>query len=389
MLETQENKTSVAKRMDFRLYIKQQPVMLALLAVLGVIFFLAVAGLSRANHAQRDALGNRWFSRGVADLKARRYDSAVTEFRSALLYSRDNYDYQLNLAEALIGVGRTTEAYSYLANLWDRQPENGVVNLDLARIAAQRGQTEQALRFYHNAIYAVWPGDQEVKRRDTRLELIEYLLSIHAKAQAQSELIALQENLGDDPSQQKRVGDLFLRTQDYEHALAAYRLSLRSDRHDEAALAGAGWAAFQLGRYPLAERYLQAAVAGNPGDTQSEERLKTTELVLRMDPFRRQISVAERDKIVVEAFATAGKRLSSCATQKATAVSTSAQPSLADSWAKMKPRISEQQLRRNPDLVEEAMDLVFEIERQTSATCGPPAGADLALLLIAKLHEGN
>lgn len=389
MLAGQENKTGAAKRLDLRLYIKQQPVMLALLAVSGVIFFLAVAGLSRAYHAQRESLGNRWFSRGVADLTARRYDSAVTEFRSALLYARDNYDYQLNLAEALIGLGRTAEAYSYLVNLWEQEPENGVVNLELARIAAQRGQTEQAQRYYHNAIYAVWPGDQEEKRRETRLELIEYLLSINAKAQAQAELIALEENLGEDPAQQRRVGDLFLRAQDYEHALAAYRLCLKSDRHNEAALAGAGWAAFQLGRYPLAERYLQAAVALDPNDTQSAERLKTTQLVLRMDPFQRQISVDERDRIVVEAFATAGKRLSSCATPKAAAASTASQPSLADTWAKMKPRISEQQLRRNPDLVEQAMDLVFEIERQTNATCGTPSGEDLALLLIAKLHEGN
>jgi len=388
MPAAQENRTGVAKRLDLRLYIKQPPVMLALLAVLGVIFFLAVAGLSRAYHAQREALGNRWFSRGVVDLNARRYDSAMTEFRSALLYSRDNYDYQLNLAEALIGLGRTAEAYSYLVNLWEEEPENGVVNLELARMAAQRGQTEQAQRYYHNAIYAVWPSDQEEKRRETRLELIEYLLSINATAQAQAESIALQENLG-EPAQQRRVGDLFLRAQDYEHALAAYRLSLKYERRNAAALAGAGWAAFQLGRYPLAERYLQAAVSFNPDDTQSTERLKTTQLVLHMDPFRRQISVDERNKIVVDAFATAGKRLSSCARPKAAAASTSAQPRLADEWAKMKPRITEQQLRRNPDLVEQAMDLVFEIERQTSATCGTPTGEDLALLLISKLHEGN
>ena len=363
--------------------------MLALLAGLGVILFLAVAGLSRAYHAQRDALGNRWFSRGVADLNAGHFDNAVTDFRAALLYSRDNYDYQLNLAEALIGEKRTSEAYSYLVNLWDRQPENGVVNLELARIAAQRGQTDQAQRFFHNAIYATWPSDQEGKRRDTRLELIEYLLSIHAKAQAQSELIALEENLGEDPGLQKRVGDLFLRAQDYEHALAAYRLCLKSDRHDAAAMAGAGWAAFQLGRYPLAERYLQAALNANPNDKQSADRLETTELVLRTDPFRRQISAAERAQIVVEAFAIAGQRLSSCATPKASTGSTGTQPSLADSWAKLKPRISEQQLRQDPDLVEQAMDLVFEIERQTDATCGTPTGPDLALLLIAKLHEGN
>ena len=211
MVESQENKTAVSKRMDLRLYLNQPLVMLTLLAVLGVIFFLAVAGLSRSYHAQRDALGNRWFSRGVVDLNAGHFDRAVTEFRAALLYSRDNYDYQLNLAEALIGEKRTAEAYSYLVNLWDRQPENGVVNLDLARIAAQRGQTEQAQRYYHNAIYAAWPGNQELKRRDTRFELIEYLLNIQAKAQAQSELIALQENLGEDPALQERVGDLFLR----------------------------------------------------------------------------------------------------------------------------------------------------------------------------------
>jgi tetratricopeptide (TPR) repeat protein len=325
----------------------------------------------------------------VVDLGAGHDDSAVTDFRTALLYARDNYDYQLNLAEALLGLGRTNEAYSYLVNLWERQPENGRVNLDLARIAAQRGQTEQAQRYYHNAIYAVWPGDQERKRRETRLELIEYLLNINARAQAQAELIALEENLGEDPAQQKRVADLFLRAQDYEHALAAYRLSLRTNRHDEAAAAGAGWVAFQLGRYQLAERYLQAAVTENPHDAQSADRLKTVQLVLRMDPFRRQIPMAERNRIVVEAFATAGKRLSSCVTPNASAGSTTAGASLADRWAKLKPRISESELRRNPDLVEQAMDLVFEIERQSSATCGAPTGEDLALLLISKLHEGN
>jgi tetratricopeptide (TPR) repeat protein len=404
MLETQQDKPALRRRLDLRLYIRQQPVMLALLAVLAVICFAAVSGLSRAYHAQRAALGNRWFSRGVADLKARHFDRAVTESRAALLYSPDNYDYHLNLAEALIGLKRTGEAYSYLVNLWDQQPENGQVNLELARIAAQRGQTGQALHYYHNAIYAVWPGDQEEKRRDTRLELIEYLLSIHAQAEGQAELIALEENLGEDPSQQQRVGDLFLRAHDYEHALGAYHISLKSDPRHEAALAGAGLAAFQLGRYPLAERYLQEAVAGNPDDTQSADLLKTTERVLQMDPFRRQRSVAHRDEIVVQTFATAGERLMSCGIRASAATAPGAKATLADSWAKLKPKISEEYLRRDPDLVEQAMDLVFSIERQTSttqtspsrtspaqtgATCGTPTGADLALLLIAKLHEGN
>lgn len=374
---------------DLRRYLRQQPVMLALLAVLAVIFFLAVTGLSQAYHAERDALGERWFTRGVVDLSARKYDSAVTEFRSALLYSRDNYTYQLNLAEALIGLKRTGEAAAYLTNLWERQPEDGLVNLELARIASDKRQTEQALRYYHNAIYAAWPSDREGKRRDARLELIEFLLNTGAKAQAQSELIALQENLGDDPLQQERVGDSFLRVRDYEHALAAYRQSVKLEPDNRAALAGAGFAAFQLGRYPLAQLYLEEAVAGNPSDTRSADQLKMTEMVLEMDPFRRQLSVAQRAKIVASAFTTAGERLKLCDAARGIALPTASQSSLAGSWANMKPQISEMGLRRDPDLVEKAMDLVFDIERETNATCGTPAGADMALLLIAKLHEGN
>jgi tetratricopeptide (TPR) repeat protein len=374
------------------LYLTQEPVIIALLFALTVVLFVAVGGLSRLYHTQQESLGDRWFTRSAADLKERRFDQAANESRSALLYSRDNYDYQFDLAEALIGLKRTDEAYAYLINLWDRQPENGLVNLELARIAAQKGATEPALRYYHNAIYATWPGDQEAQRQNARLELIEFLLGIDAKTNAQSELIALAANLGDDPALHVRVGDLFIQAQDYEHALAEYRIGLRSDRHNPAALAGAGLAAFELGRYPLAQRYLEAAVAANPGDAHSDARLKTTELVLRMDPFRRQISVEQRDRIVIEAFEAAGERLKSCSAagnSNGAVASAPTQPGVAESWAKMKPQITERGLRRNPDLVEAAMDLVFNIERQTSAACGPPAGIDQALLLISKLHEGN
>ncbi len=362
---------------------------LALLLLVVVALFVAVAGISRAYQAQQASLGNRWFMRGVADLNAQQFDSAVKEFRAALLYSRGNYTYQAYLARALIGDGRTSEAYAYLINLWERQPEDGVVNLELARIAAQKSDSQQALRYYHNAIYASWPGDEErAQRRDARIELIEYLLGINAKVQAESELIALEANLGDEPSEQVQAGDLFVRTQDYERALAAYRASLKGDRHNPAALAGVGLAAFELGRYAIAQRYLQAAVTASPTDTKSADLLKTTEMVLQMDPFQRGLSVADRRRIVVRAFTAAGERLKSCTPKNGPTRPPATPASLQDSWAKLKPRITEWRLQRDPDLVESAMELVFNIERQTSATCGSPQGADLALLLIAKLHEG-
>ncbi len=366
---------------------------LALLLLVAVVLFVAVAGISRAYQALQASLGNRWFMRGLADLSAQQFDSSVKEFRAALLYSRDNYTYQANLARALIGDKRTAEAYAYLINLWERQPEDGLVNLELARIAAQKSDSQQALRYYHNAIYASWPGDEErAQRHAVRVELIEYLLRINAKAQAESELIALDANLGDDPSEQAQAGDLFTRTQDYERALAAYRACLKTDRHNLQALAGAGMASFELGRYPVAQRYLQAAAAANAGDTKSADLLKTTEMVLQMDPFQRGISIADRSRIVVRNFAIAGDRLKSC-TPISTLKTGPAQPpatfgSLQNSWAKLKPRITEWRLQRDSDLVESAMELVFNIERQTSVTCASPQGPDLALLMIAKLHEG-
>jgi len=364
--------------------------MLALLAALAVACFLLVTGLSHAYEQQRESLGVRWFSRGVTDLNASRYDAAVTDFRAALLYSRENYVYQLDLAEALIGMKHLGEASAYLLNLWDRQPEDGLVNLELARIAAQQAKNDQAIRYYHDAVNAVWPRDQEFRRRTARVELIELLLRLDQTVDAQSELIALEANAGDNPELQIQIGDFFARAGDFDHALAAYTAALKSDKRNEAALAGAGDAAFELQRYFLAQHYLQAATALNPKDAQTAERLKTTELVLQMDPYRRQISAAERNRLVMAAFATVGQRLQACTPFASTAAApTTANLDLSKEWTALKPRITERYLLRDPDLVDSAMNLVFRIERFTSGACGSPSGPDLALLLISKLHEGN
>lgn len=390
VLDEQDDAVKTQGLFNYRYYLRQRPVMLGVFTVLAVIFFIATSGLARLYRAQREALGTRWFTRGVTELNAKKYDAAISDFRAALLYSRDNYTYQLNLAEGLLGLGRTGQAYAYLLNLWDREPEDGLVNLELARIASARRQTQQAIRYYHDAIYAAWASDEEWKRRDARLELIQLLLASKAQEQAQAELIALAANVGDDPQQQEQIGSLFLRAQDYEHALNAFRIALKSERRSPAAMAGAGEAAFELGRYPLAQHYLQAAVSANPNDKQSSQLLMTTEMVLQMDPFRRQISEAARDRIAMEAFEIAGERLTSCALPKSvTPGPAPIQPSLSDQWASLRPQVNERKLEEDPSVVDVAMDLVFQIERQTSVVCGTPSGPDQALLLVAKLHEGN
>jgi tetratricopeptide (TPR) repeat protein len=377
------------ERLDLSLYLPRELVTLILLTGLAIILFLAVTGLSRIFDAQQASLATEWSTQGGTDLNAGHFADAVTDFRTALLYSRDDFSFQLNLAEALIGLKRTNEASAYLVNLWDREPENGRVNLDLARIAAANGQTQKALRYYHDAIYAVWPDDQETERQNARLELIDLLLRIDARTQAESELIALAANVSDDPSQQAHLGELFMRAQDYDRALTAYRLSIKSGSNNAASFAGAGLAAFELGKYSAAETYLEQAVAATPGDYESAARLKTAKLVLEMDPFRQPISATERDRIAEDAFAAGGDRLKTCGVAGGPTPPTASEQALAEDWDKLKPEITDRGLRQNPDLVNTAMDLVFNIEHQTSSTCGAPTETDIALVLIAKLHEGS
>ena len=391
-----------------RFYLKKEPVILTVLAVASVLFFVLVTGLSHAFDAQQESLGSRWFARGVADLKAAHYQPAVSDLRAALQYSREDYEYQLKLAEALIGDGRNSEAAAYLVNLWEREPENGWVNLDLARIAVQKGDRQQALRYYHNAIYATWTGNQsgnqEVERRQARMELVAFLLRIGDREQAESELIALAANLENDPAQHEQAGELFFEVGDYEHALAEDGLALKEEPRDATALAGAGRASFELGRYAKAEEYFDQALQVAPGNEHLAGELKDAELTVAMDPFRRQISFAQRSGIVMDAFAAAGERLKACPaasgwSANGTAWSAGqgaaggqnpgAGQSLGAEWTKMQPEITEPGLRRNPGLVESAMELVFEIERHSEAGCGALSATDKALLRISKLRMGN
>jgi tetratricopeptide (TPR) repeat protein len=383
-------------------YLSREPVMLAVLTGLTIVLFLAVGGLSRLYHAQLASLAVRWAGRGVDDLNAGHYKVAITEFRTALLYDRDNGAYQLSLAQALLGLGKpdsTDSAYAYLINLWSREPENGVVNLELARIAVGKKETDRALRFYHNAIYATWPGNQETERRKARLELIDYLLRTNARTQAESELIALEANAGDDAAQQTLLGDLFLRVGDNGRALTAFQASLKLERRNPAAEAGAGRAEFAMGRYADAQRSLQAAVAAAPADNASAELLRTAQAAIRMDPFRPQIPDRERDQIVMDAFATAGERLKTCETNAAAIAAPGKKPAagtpntawrqFSSQWSALQPQVTANSLRQNPDLVNTAMNLAFAIEREAVGACGPATGADQALLLVAGQNEEN
>src|SRR5579864_6387939 len=170
------------------------------LTLAAVVGFAAVGHLVTRFNANQQSRGRRLYAQGMADLNAGNADRAIEEFRAALTCDRANPQYQLSLGRALRDTGRLDEAESYLESLWQRTPENGTINLALARVAARRGSVDDAIRYYHNAMYGVWSSDPEGNRRDARLELVEFLLRKGAHAQAQSELVALAAFLPPDPT---------------------------------------------------------------------------------------------------------------------------------------------------------------------------------------------
>lgn len=387
MLKSQDVSSAAAGMVaDLRLRYVREPAFLLLLTAVATVCFAAVSGLSGHYHRHQKSLGAYWFKRGEVGLKQQRYEQAVSEFQLALQYAPANYAYQFHLAEALVGQHRLDEASTYLLSLWERQPENGHVNLELARIAVRQGDSRQAQRYYHNAIYATWPTGQEAARRRTRLELIGYLLKRNLMAEARSELIALEANLGDDPPVRAEVGSLFMQAGDYTDALAAFRASLRSLSSNPSVWAGAGRAALQLGRYRQAQHYLHVAVRSGSKDPDTTSQLEIAEWAGRLDPFQPRISDEQRSRMVMEAFQIAGARLEACAGSADGMPAALAQPNAA--WTAMKRELTKRRLIRDADLAETVMDLIFQIQR-LSAPCAAPGAADKALLLIGRMHESG
>jgi tetratricopeptide (TPR) repeat protein len=374
------------------------PVILLVLTLGAVAGFGAVGHLVTRFNLNQQARGRKLYQQALEEADAGNYDDAIETFRAALTCDPNNSQYQLSLARALRDSNNPAhldEAESYLLALWQRAPQDAAVNLALARVAAHRGSIEDAIRYYHNAMYGVWNSDPDANRNRVRIELIEYLLKKNARAQADSELIALAAALPRDSAQHLNAAQLFMQAQDYAQALDQYEYVLHLEPNNQIAMAGAGEAAYRLGNYALAQRFLRNAVNANPRDDNSRRLLEMADLVLHSDPFQRHISDAERNRRIAADFAQAENRLNACAQQTGVNLSptgSSAPPALLtlqQRWTTVKPDLKNLESPTETDLPDAIMDVVFQIEQQTAATCGQPQGFDLALLLISEKREAG
>ncbi len=372
-------------------YVQRRALLFSL--ILLALLFAITAALARTYHAREEGLVSQWLQKGNEDLANGKPAQAFEDFRNSLSYGPENPDVQIRLAEALLADGRFTEAHSYLVNLWDRAPGSGEVNLDLAHVSMQTGDIDQTIHYFRSAIFGSWEKEPALQRRKVRLELCEYLLSHRLASDAQAEIAGL---AADTPAVEgillEQNGHLFLRAGEPGKALAEFEAALQTDPRQSQWLADAGQVAFDNGDYLKAETYISRSNRENPSDEINSSLLLVRD-ILGNDPFLAGLSDEEQTRRSWRDFGLGLERLRNCAGNNNTGPSSGQSLSelqLLDKDAQdLQNRVNLRSLGGNPEMRNEAMQLVFQIENDASRLCGPATGLDQALTQIEKQHSGN
>jgi tetratricopeptide (TPR) repeat protein len=373
----------------------------AVTCVLAVLTWLIFRSYSQH---QSDAAA-RWKRRGEDALAHGNAKAAVYDLRTALGYGQDDPSTEVELARALamLGTPRSLqEAVVYLNTLWEKEPGNGNINLQLARVLARQGQMRSALDHYHAAIYGVWNGNGAVQGRQARLEMVRYQISLGRFNDARGELLIA---AGNDTSTATlmEVAGLLAEAHAPADALHMYHQVAQRRPVVVQALEGTGQMAFLLGRYRTAREYLEralnAASTAHPlaDRTLAEKNLHLANGVMAIYPSP-TLPQRERLRRTLRAYNVARKRYTACANgsagqnnppQKGNVQIQMNQEmaTLGNRWQAARPRLTVAALADDAQLEQATMQLVYDTEQVTEHACGEPTGEDAALLRIAASPE--
>jgi tetratricopeptide (TPR) repeat protein len=334
--------------------------------------------------AQRLQLADEWSERGTRNLSSTPAVAAI-DFQTALSYDPGRALDRLHLSRALTADGRPAEARAELLTLWMDAPGDGEVNLDLARLSAANGNLAEAVRYYHAAIDGAWESGATSARRETRLELARLLLGSGQRLAAQAELIALIDDLPSDSSAMTEVGSLLARAGADERALALLSSAVSLDPANSRAAALAGRVAYRSADYRRARTFFAAAAktAGSL-DPETQGMLAVANRVLALDPSARGLGTRARVQRVLEGLKVAAARLQQCQTHGPSDDATAARLSDMQRRVEASGKLRRTALERDPDLTDQTISLVFEIEKLPESACGPSSPDDRALQLLAE-----
>src|ERR1700722_6310011 len=377
---------------------------LALLSIFAVTCVLAVLTwlIFRSYSQHQSDAAARWKRRGEDALAHRNAPAAVYDLRTSLGYEQqDDPGTEVGLAEGLAEIGTPRsleEAVVYLNTLWEKEPGNGNINLQLARVLARQGQAASALEHYHAAVYGVWGGHGAVQGRQARLEMVRYQISLGRFNDARGELLIAAGNDTSTPTLME-AASLLAEAHFPADALHLYQEVAARRPVVLQALEGTGQMAFLLARYRTARTYLDRALntsnAAHPlmDGALVQKNLRIASAGMAIYPSL-ELPHRERLRRVVRAYELAHARYMACANGtsgqssgpqngRAQIENNDQMTALGNRWENARPRLTVAALVDSTELERATMQLVYDTEQVTEHACGEPTGEDEALLRIA------
>lgn len=374
-----------------RRVILRDSVTLLVLLFSALALYAVTTFLFQSFSARRAQLGRQFAVQGQRAMNRGDAAEAVHDLRLSLSYAPDETGNRLLLAEALAQAHHVEEARSYFLSLLETQPADGFLNLQLARLARQKKETQSAIDFYRAATAGNWNGDPGDERFRVQLELADYLIQLGDLPSARAELLIAAADAPDDPSVALMLGERFEQAGDASDALNLYRKAIKLNPKGSAALYKAGRLAYGLGEFPEAARLLyqarRASLAAPADEADLESLLENSrriqELTLSAD-----LDPQDRTEHILRALPIARARFASCTAQSQGAPLTGAAAQLENQW-KDAQRVSQRRaLEQNGAQQEALMNLIFDTEQLTAKMCGTPAGDDALLLQLANSARG-
>ena len=322
-------------------------------ALLGL--FLLTGFFIYSYHSERRTQAEKAFKSGNELLAKGRDEEAVEQFRNALSVSHSR-EHRTALAMTLLKLKRPNEAEDYLRELLQEDPNSGIANLGLARMAAQQNKNQEAVVYYHRSIYGHWPSHSAENPTEVRFELVEFLRKSGNEKQAITELLALAEQTHDNDRLEKRIGRLLFDVGATKESAMQFRDVLRENKQDAEAYAGLGEAEFALQNYKTAEEAFRNALKKNPDDRTFQNRLDVCAQIVALDPTSRGLNSAERFQRSRSILERTVQALDSCFLKSENVPSDSAQKLLESAKkaliAKARPRTYGEDTEANLIIVE-------------------------------------
>lgn len=347
---------------------------LSLLAIMGV--FIVDEFLAKMDRAESQIEADRLFALGRSLMKTGKNDEAIERINDALAIERGKREYLQTLAQAELAEGRASDAETTLNQLLGSDSTDGFANLLMARVFEREGRINEAISYFHRAIYGHWSQDSDGNRKRARFELIDLLVQRNAKAELLAELLPMQGEPSEDLKTRARIGELFLLAGSPSRAEEVYRSIAHDAPNDADAYAGLGQAEFAQGNYRTAERDYQTALRLAPGDQATKHRLELCNEIMLLDPTQRGITPEARYQRSLKLVDLASKDVDDCTKQNP---STEARSLLQRADGVLKAHLAS---GGRSDAAESNLDLAEQLGQVRKRECkGAPSGTPLELIL--------